>query len=308
MKKWTRFTRISKGSVPLSISQHEFHVFQENILVSDSNPPSAIICDFGASRIFNASLQLGQPSSSRKGTTRWLAFEIITGMPCQSNYSKEADVWAFGMTVYVSQSLFSKTGRAIYHITKELMKRKDPYYEHWLEVNAESAIRNSVLPPLEDEGETKHPKDALLKEICKQCWNFEPIDRATMREVLGMLCPEECSGSQSESTSGSLSRTQGRSYQVQHNNPDSDCLSAIRLNYTERTYWSRAWARCVTASLWLQKLKSLSPFRLSQSAAYDFRLKENTWPLHATIPPTSILAVLENFTGLSALSLYQPKF
>ena len=77
------------------------HVVQANVLISSLNPLNAVLCDFGASRISDASLSIGRPSSGDKGTTRWLAIELIRESDAK-NYSEETDVWAFGMTVYVS--------------------------------------------------------------------------------------------------------------------------------------------------------------------------------------------------------------
>ena len=52
----------------------------------------------------NASLSLGRPTSTRKGTAQYLAVELVQidndGNPI-SFQSIEADVWAFGMTAYV---------------------------------------------------------------------------------------------------------------------------------------------------------------------------------------------------------------
>ena len=73
-------------------------------MISNSDPPEAIICDFGTSRIIEASLELGRPSLREKGTVRWLAYELILGIG-SNEHSKETDIWAFGMTIYVSSRL-----------------------------------------------------------------------------------------------------------------------------------------------------------------------------------------------------------
>ena len=72
-------------------------IFQDNILVSESG--DARICDFGCSRMISASLSMANLSSSPKGTLRYLACELITG---KTGYTRETDVWAFGMTIFVS--------------------------------------------------------------------------------------------------------------------------------------------------------------------------------------------------------------
>lgn len=42
-----------------------------------------------------------------KGSTRWMAMELHTGMgEIEPKHTKETDVWAFGMTLYVSLPLY----------------------------------------------------------------------------------------------------------------------------------------------------------------------------------------------------------
>ena len=68
------------------------------MLVSRFGEP--IICDFGISRIISASQSFGETSGHRvKGSVRWMARELLADP--QSVHSKESDVWAFGMTIYV---------------------------------------------------------------------------------------------------------------------------------------------------------------------------------------------------------------
>lgn len=74
------------------------------MLISNTDPPDAIIGGFGATRLMHASLSLGRPSCGAKGNLRWLAVEIIRSSEPQE-YSKECDVWAFGMTIFVSSQL-----------------------------------------------------------------------------------------------------------------------------------------------------------------------------------------------------------
>ena len=60
---------------------------------------SAVIGDFGCARMTRYSdyTALVPMSSNLKGTPAFLAPELFSG----GNNSQEADVWAFGMTVYV---------------------------------------------------------------------------------------------------------------------------------------------------------------------------------------------------------------
>ena len=90
-------------SPPDMISQAPADLAKINVLISNSHPVRAVICDFGTSRIVNASLTLGRPSPSMSSTTRWLAFEAFHLEQASNEfvYSKKMDIWAFGMTIYV---------------------------------------------------------------------------------------------------------------------------------------------------------------------------------------------------------------
>ena len=90
-------------SPPDMISQAPADLAKINVLISNSHPVRAVICDFGTSRIVNASLTLGRPSPSMSSTTRWLAFEAFHLEQASNEfvYTKKMDIWAFGMTIYV---------------------------------------------------------------------------------------------------------------------------------------------------------------------------------------------------------------
>lgn len=77
---------------------------KDNILVTRLE--EAVICDFGCSRIIDASRTLGNLTTSIKGTEQYLAFEIIALRNQYPKHSEKSDVWAFGMTVYVNDSTF----------------------------------------------------------------------------------------------------------------------------------------------------------------------------------------------------------
>ena len=71
---------------------------KDNILVS--NDGEALICDFGCSRMLAASRTLAQLTSDLKGTSSYLSYELVTER-CMG-HTKQSDVWAFGMTIFVS--------------------------------------------------------------------------------------------------------------------------------------------------------------------------------------------------------------
>ena len=69
---------------------------QENIVVGPGG--RAMICNFGCARIEKATQSLAAPTSMLKGTCHYWAPELLRS----GKMSKESDVWAFGMTIYVS--------------------------------------------------------------------------------------------------------------------------------------------------------------------------------------------------------------
>lgn len=66
----------------------------------------AILCDFGVSRILVENGTLAG-TSTLKGCYRWMAIELINSAEAEQGdgnrqlYTKESDVWAFGMITYV---------------------------------------------------------------------------------------------------------------------------------------------------------------------------------------------------------------
>ena len=82
-------------------------ISQDNILISESGIPQ--ICDFGMSRLIVASQSsLWQTTAdSLKGSIRWLAIEFLKPGKLQYRHTKETDIWAFGMTIYVSKHIIA---------------------------------------------------------------------------------------------------------------------------------------------------------------------------------------------------------
>lgn len=82
---------------------------QGNILMSSDDVPKPLLTDFGIAHVLNpgtVTLQLITDSENARGTTQYMAKEMISGDSSRENfYTKPADVWAFGMTVYVRRLL-----------------------------------------------------------------------------------------------------------------------------------------------------------------------------------------------------------
>ena len=80
---------------------------KDNVLVTRSGV--ARICDFGISRMIAASQPFGETNTNTgiRGSVRWMSPELL--FDGQAEHSMESDVWAFGMTIYVSPLSISHT-------------------------------------------------------------------------------------------------------------------------------------------------------------------------------------------------------
>ncbi|KLO08493.1 kinase-like protein [Schizopora paradoxa] len=69
----------------------------DNIFISDSGEP--LLADFGISRIVTTTS--GTTSTNVKGSTRWMAFELLSDDGAEDRHTVMTDIWAFGMVVYL---------------------------------------------------------------------------------------------------------------------------------------------------------------------------------------------------------------
>lgn len=74
---------------------------QANILISSSGTP--LVADFGLSCLLTPSSTVDPTSSGLKGSIRWMSVELLHA--CDQGtvplHTKESDVWAYGMLIYV---------------------------------------------------------------------------------------------------------------------------------------------------------------------------------------------------------------
>lgn len=69
-----------------------------------------LLTDFGISRIVEESVTL-TGTSSLKGNTRWMSIELLNPDILEGStkkhefHTKQSDVWAYGMVLYVSEHL-----------------------------------------------------------------------------------------------------------------------------------------------------------------------------------------------------------
>ncbi|KLO13898.1 kinase-like protein [Schizopora paradoxa] len=109
---------------------------------------------------------MGTSSDIMKHTVRWMAVELLE-IEFRGEYTKETDVWAFGMVAY------------------ELLCGKFPY--HMLNSNSEvsKAIAMGGLPskPTKDRSDLF---DELWK-ICLTCWKRNPSERPSSSNLLSFI-------------------------------------------------------------------------------------------------------------------------
>ncbi|KAL5504702.1 hypothetical protein ACEPAH_7365 [Sanghuangporus vaninii] len=142
----------------------------DNVLVSASG--NALICDFGCSRMVAASRSLANLSSGIRGTSRYLAYELVAPVP--SCHTQKTDVWAFGMTVY------------------ELAFRQRPF-AGLTDFQVVSAIMHYDLPrlPTLDPFDHHFERKEIFKAICVDCWKLDPVDRPDMSAISNKLKEEQ---------------------------------------------------------------------------------------------------------------------
>jgi len=137
---------------------------QPNILISDSTPPFALLADFGFTRVTTVSVRF---SSKEQGTTPFMAPELILpnkvgldkGVP-----SKEADVYALGMTVY------------------QVLTGKWPFFPR-REVEVALAVVSGERPSKPENAEEIGITEVLW-DLLRECWRHDRTTRPTAGEVL----------------------------------------------------------------------------------------------------------------------------
>jgi len=149
---------------------HDNHVLHgdlksDNILLSPQGDP--LLADFGLSRIIESSMSINYSMSSAC-SWRWAAVELFKGVAC---YTKETDVWSFGMVLY------------------EVMTHCIPFFEQHNDIQVFSLIISGHVPvwPRELQGESLPQLTLGFRNLCQKCWFAIPEDRPSMRDVCWLL-------------------------------------------------------------------------------------------------------------------------
>lgn len=166
------------------------------MLISESGEP--LICDFGVSRMIILSqsingqaIQIQQNSSTLRGTSRWMSPELL--MPPDDvppSHSKASDVWAFGMSSYVSFFLtkeFEYGSDYVSTLHKELLTKKRPYHLLNSDPPVIYAIVHGVLPKKDMCSRDWPSQYHETWKLCEECWLKDPQTRPTMATILERL-------------------------------------------------------------------------------------------------------------------------
>lgn len=180
--------------------------FQDNVFISATGDPQ-ISC-FGMSRMNGPSQRIRQTQlSSIRGSLPWMAIELFK--LGEVTYTKETDIWAFGMTVYVSLSEDLAVLRIISNrLTQnwqELITRKRPYENVNNILALISTIGHGVKPSAPERLELATTDRRILWKVCNVSWSNEPADRWAMSKVVSFLSKKTAPESDIKSLSASLS-------------------------------------------------------------------------------------------------------
>ncbi|QRV88286.1 Tyrosine kinase catalytic domain protein [Ceratobasidium sp. AG-Ba] len=138
-----------------------------NVLVSDTGVP--MITDFGNAVLEYGTIQFTKTAQLPGFTARWTAPELLESEDFAQ--SKEADVYALGMTIL------------------EVMSGEVPFANYKQEIRLVLAIVNKKMTPNRPEAEipTGDERSDRLWTLLGRCWSSEPTERPSANEVAGMM-------------------------------------------------------------------------------------------------------------------------
>ena len=139
--------------------------------------------------IVDFSRSLGQVTTTTKGSLAFWSPELLIeeGIVTQS---KESDVWAFGMTIYVRYGqILSLSSLHLTLMTKELVSRKRPF-EGLRDFQVIQAITQGKTPSFPSRPESSiDVVQESLKDVCRRCWTNNPTLRPRMQDIVSDLRP-----------------------------------------------------------------------------------------------------------------------
>lgn len=157
--------------------------------------------------MIGASQRIRQTTTgSIRGSIPWMAMELFESGETKVTYTRETDIWAFGMTVYVSsRNAMSKLARFELPTWQELITRKRPYEDINNVMALISTIGHGVKPTTPDRQELVSVEQRILWQVCNISWSDRPEDRWAMSRIVALLTRKSTSESDIESLSTTLS-------------------------------------------------------------------------------------------------------
>ena len=121
--------------------------------------------------MIGASQRIRQTTTgSIRGSIPWMAMELFESGETKVTYTRETDIWAFGMTVYVSSCNdmhMSKLARFKLQNWQELITRKRPY-EYIDAITLIFAIRRGDKPAVPEQHELASTDRLILWLVCNK--------------------------------------------------------------------------------------------------------------------------------------------
>ena len=141
---------------------------QPNVLISDSNPPMAALGDLGFARVAMISVRI---TSEEEGTASFMAPELLVprnfglekGVP-----SKEADIYALGMTVY------------------QVLTGNWPFFPK-RETEIVHAVMSGERPPKPENAEEIGMAEVMWG-LLEDSWRQDRKERPEISTILGTFC------------------------------------------------------------------------------------------------------------------------
>ena len=160
--KGVNFITLAKG--PITNSAYP----QPNVLISDSNPPMAVLGDLGFTRVATLSVKI---TSEDQGTKSFMSPELLVpakfglekGVP-----SKEADIYALGMTVY------------------QVLTGNWPFFPK-RETEIMHAVMAGERPPKPENAEEIGLTEAMW-DLLEDSWRQDWKERPKISTILGTFC------------------------------------------------------------------------------------------------------------------------
>lgn len=148
-----------------------------------------------------ASRSMANISSGIRGSSRYLAIELLTApsQVCEGStgHTTKTDVWAFGMTAYVSKREQCTFWSYDKPEQQELFTHQRPYVDY-SDIQVISAIITRQVPsfPPRSPFSIQEKEQDTLVNVCQVCWSHDPATRPDMESILDLL--QDCQGQKDE--------------------------------------------------------------------------------------------------------------